>query len=53
MEGLYKKIIKGNYVPIPDTFSKDLDQVVRALLTVNADDRPDCGKILSMPQVLK
>jgi len=29
MEGLYKKIIKGNFAPINEQYSKDLDSVVR------------------------
>jgi hypothetical protein len=49
MDGLYQKIIKGAFAPIPDSYSKDLDFVVRALLTVNAAERPDCIGILNLP----
>ena len=42
MEGLYKKIIKGSYQPIPDKYSKDLAKIVKAMLAVDPDDRLDC-----------
>ena len=49
MEGLYKKIIKGNYLPIPEQYSWDLDSVVKTLLNVNPDEWPDCVGILNLP----
>lgn len=53
MEGLYKKIIKGSFAPIPEQYSKDLDFVVRQMLTVNPSERPDCNGILTLQQVAK
>jgi hypothetical protein len=35
MEGLYKKIIKGSFAPIPDQYSADLAFVVKSLLSVD------------------
>jgi NIMA (never in mitosis gene a)-related kinase len=51
MEGLYKKIIKGNYSPLPNQYSKDLAKVVKAMLMVDPEERPDCGQLLAMPEV--
>jgi NIMA (never in mitosis gene a)-related kinase len=35
MEGLYKKIIKGNYPKIPSLYTSELSHVIRALLQIN------------------
>jgi NIMA (never in mitosis gene a)-related kinase len=32
MKGLYSKVIKGQYLPIPDSFSKDLEGFIRQML---------------------
>ena len=37
MEGLYKKIIRGNYSQIPKHFSKDLREVTKMLLIVDPE----------------
>ena len=44
MEGLYNKVIKGQISKIPDRFSEDLAEIVKILLQVNPDNRPNCGK---------
>ena len=48
MQGLYKKVIRGIYPKIPDIFSKELNVVIKALLQVSPQKRPDCQKILDM-----
>ena len=53
MQGLYKKVTKGHYPRIPKIFSHDLSAVIRALLQVNAANRPTCEQILSMPPVVR
>ena len=53
MEGLFKKVSKGLYHPIPKTFSTDLSNLVRSLLKANPDKRPTCEEILQMPSVRK
>ena len=53
MEGLYKKIIRGNYSQIPKHFSKDLREVTKMLLIVDPEKRPDCAQILQNPVVQK
>ena len=42
MQGLYKSVIKGKIDPIPESYSEDLAQIVKLLLSVNADNRPTC-----------
>ena len=53
MEGLYKKVTKGQYSKIPDIFSNDLYQMVQFLLQVNPKLRPNCDQILNHPILLK
>ena len=53
MEGLYKRVIKGQYSRIPDRFSNDLFQIVQFLLQVNPKSRPSCDQILNHPIVQK
>ena len=53
MEGLYKKVIKGQYSRIPERFSNDLFQIVQFLLQVNPTLRPSCEQILNHPIIQK
>ena len=53
MEGLYQKVIKGQYNKIPERFSDDLFQIVQFLLQVNPNNRPSCEEILNHPIVQK
>ena len=53
MEGLYNKVIKGQYNRIPERFSDDLFQVIQFLLQVNPSSRPSCEQILNHPAVIK
>ena len=53
MAGLYKKVLRGIYNKIPDHFSSDLAHVVKQLVQVQAQLRPTCKQILSMPSVVK
>jgi NIMA (never in mitosis gene a)-related kinase len=41
------KIIKGNYNPLPNNFSKDMRNLVAALLVVDVNKRPNINDILS------
>jgi len=47
MDGLYKKVIKGAYSKIGDNFSKQLGQVIKAMLQVNPSNRPDASQLLN------
>ena len=53
MEGLYKKVIKGEFSPIPRTFSSDLHSIITSLLQVNPSSRPSCSQVLSIPSVIR
>ena len=53
MEGLYNKVIKGQFNKIPERFSEDLFSIVKLLLKVNSEQRPNCDQILKNPIILK
>ena len=53
MEGLYNKVIKGQYSKIHDKYSNDLSELIKLLLKVKASDRPSCSQILKHPIVKK
>jgi len=43
MAGLYKKVLKGVYTKIPNYYSESLSNIVKALIQVQATQRPDCS----------
>ena len=45
MKGLYKKVVKGTYPKIPNTYSVELSNVISSLLQVNPIQRPDCKQL--------
>ncbi|KAL4489955.1 hypothetical protein ABPG72_010854 [Tetrahymena utriculariae] len=51
MEGLYKKVQKGDFERIPKKYSEDLQRMLTMFLKVNPKDRPSCEQILSNPIV--
>jgi NIMA (never in mitosis gene a)-related kinase len=51
MAGLYKKVVKGIYPKIPNHFSKELDNTIKALIIENPTIRPSCKQILAYPDV--
>ena len=53
MEGLYNKVIKGQFARIPDRFSNELFEIVKLLIQVNTDSRPSCDEILKNPIIQK
>lgn len=53
MESLYRRIIKGDYPPIPKSFSTDLQSVLTSLLKVNPSSRLSCSQILSLPSIIR
>jgi len=48
MNGLYKKVLKGMYPKIPNIFSNELAQIIKAMVQVQPQMRPSCDTILSM-----
>ena len=53
MEGLYQKVIKGQFGKINPRYSNDIFEMIKFLLKVNPVDRPNCGQILKHPLVMK
>ena len=53
MEGLYNKVIKGQFSRIPDRFSNELFEIVKLLIQINTDLRPSCDEILKNPIIQK
>lgn len=52
MEGLYKKVIRGIYPKINmEIYSEDIAAVVKSLLQVNPELRPNCNDILQNVEV--
>lgn len=49
MQGLYEKVVKGEYSPIQPHYSKDIRHLIRQLLQIDPAKRPNCDEILSMP----
>ena len=47
MQGLYKKVLRGNYPKISKQYSTDIQTVVRSLLQVSPKKRPNWSQILS------
>lgn len=46
MNGLYQKVVKGEYPPIPRTFSKELASILSQLLQVEPSRRPTTDQLL-------
>lgn len=51
MKGLYEKVIRGIFPPIPPGYSPDLSSVISLMLQVNPVNRPTCSKLLEMELV--
>jgi len=49
MEGLYRKVLRGQYPRIPPHYSHDLADVIAALLQVNPRHRPSIDQLMQMP----
>jgi len=52
MEGLYKKVIGGHITKIPERFSNDLWEILKGLLQVQPENRPNCEQILKNPIIV-
>ena len=49
MNALLMNIIRGNYSPIPSTYSRELKQLVARMLTKDCRDRPSIKAVLATP----
>lgn len=48
MKTLFNRVVKGTYPRIPSHFSKDLSNIIEALLAVDPDVRPSADDIIGM-----
>jgi NIMA (never in mitosis gene a)-related kinase len=46
MQGLYEKIIKGNYQPIPEHFSQELALIISLMIKVSPLKRISCADLI-------
>jgi serine/threonine protein kinase len=53
MEGLYNKVIKGQFSKINEKYSNDLWEILVMLLQVHPENRPNCDQILKNNIVAK
>ena len=51
MNALLMNIIRGNYSPIPPTFSKELGQLISRMLTKDSRERPSIKAVLATPLI--
>mmetsp|Transcript_33078 Transcript_33078/g.37967 ORF Transcript_33078/g.37967 Transcript_33078/m.37967 type:complete len:141 (-) Transcript_33078:1467-1889(-) len=51
--GLYLKIVKGQYMPISQRYSKELSEIVASCLQKDGRDRPFIQEILENPKLKK
>ena len=49
MGALYKKVIKGDYKPIPKQYSAELQELVDKMLIVRAQERVSISKLNPYP----
>lgn len=53
MEGLYRKVLRGQYPRIPSHFSQNLSEIIAEMLQVNPRHRPSASELLALPVVQK
>ena len=53
MDGLYKKVLKGQYGRINGKYSNDIAEIIKLILKVNPNDRPSCDQILKNKLVME
>mmetsp|Transcript_57420 Transcript_57420/g.161083 ORF Transcript_57420/g.161083 Transcript_57420/m.161083 type:complete len:446 (+) Transcript_57420:91-1428(+) len=51
MEGLYRRVLRGQYPRIPNHFSQDMAEVIAQMLQVNPRHRPTAELLLQLPAV--
>ncbi len=52
MQGLFKSVLKGQYKRLPKQYSKDLNTMIKMMLSVTAAKRPNCAQLMAMPEYL-
>ena len=49
MQGLYKKILKGQFPKTPEHFSSDINTMLKVMIQVNPKKRPTCVQLIEHP----
>jgi len=49
MDGLYRKVLRGQYHRIPSVFTQELSNVIGVLLQVNPQHRPSAEQLFQLP----
>ena len=50
---LTMKIVRGVYSPIPSSYSPEMKNLIKQMLEIDTNRRPDVNKILGMPFIQK
>jgi NIMA (never in mitosis gene a)-related kinase len=53
LQGLFKKVVKGEYPSLPRSFSSDLNLLISRLLMIDPQQRIGPSSILTLPEVKK
>lgn len=53
MGSLFKRVLKGSYPSLPTHFSHDMRDLIKAMLTPHANERPSTSELLKMEIVQK
>ena len=51
MASLYKRVIKGEYRPIPKQYSNELRQIIDAMLMVKSKERISIKQLVAHPSL--
>ena len=46
MQGLYRRVLKGRFKPVPKQYSQELSAIVKCMLALKPEDRPSCDEII-------
>eukprot|EP01017_Pseudomicrothorax_dubius_P009992 TRINITY_DN13510_c0_g1_i2.p1 TRINITY_DN13510_c0_g1~~TRINITY_DN13510_c0_g1_i2.p1 ORF type:complete len:528 (-),score=81.00 TRINITY_DN13510_c0_g1_i2:124-1707(-) len=53
MEGLYHKVQKGVFDPLPSIYSIELNRFITDCLRLRAEERPSCEDLLDCPSIVR
>lgn len=53
MDGLVKKILRGDFTPLPSWVTPEVASLVKSLLSQNMKARPSVGDVLQLPCMMR
>ena len=53
MNGLYKKVVSGNYPPLSSRYSIEFREIIHMMLQPDPSLRPTCHQLLSLPAMVE